>query len=147
MASPLLSYLGALDFSNSMHVLAMGLKERQLGSAVGAWFMGAQFPEKAGTSILKNLATLPRSEGAMAARISTVGAVGLLGLPMLAGKSDALGATAAVPAFAAGYHFSGALPFLRGGTPGATVGRGIAGMMAGSIAWQGLRGPRMSDYA
>ncbi len=88
---------------------------------------------------------LPGNAGTAAARIAAAGIGGMAALSMLP-RSDAIAIPAAMGAFGAAYSGLGAIPALGGSTLGSAIRVG-GGLMAGSIAWGGLRSPRMSDYA
>ena len=128
----------------------MGLKQKQLGGVLGAYFRGVNIPRllvNANRSGLNQAlaAGAPGNMGVGAFRMGAAGAAGLAAWNIGSG-SDIFAGAAAAGAFYGAYRGLGGVGALSG-TPGRTVARGAIGLMAGSIAWQGLRGPRMSDYA
>jgi hypothetical protein len=61
-------------------------------------------------------------------------------------RSDALALPAAGGAAVGGFAAAGRIPALAAKTPTTMALRAGAGLLAGSMAWQGLRSPRPSDY-
>jgi hypothetical protein len=154
-------FAAALNLKNATRMTKMGLKRRQLGGVLGAYFRGVDVPALASNigrggrtggvntmamGNLNNLAAFTGGQGNMgtaAARIAAAAGAGIVGLNLAKGN-DLVAGAAGLGAFAGTFGALGRIPGA-GGTAG-TLLRGAGGLMAGSIAWQGLRGPRMSDY-
>lgn len=141
----------AINLRHASRVARMGLKHRQLGGVLGAYFRGVEVPALAanlGTSdaqaALKSFIGGTTSMGTGATRVAAGIGAGLAGVNILGGN-DVTAGIGAAGAYAGAYGALGYIPKLRTGVGGG-LARAAGGLMAGSIAWQGLRGPRMSDY-
>lgn len=150
-----------LDLGNAARVAQMGLKQNQLGGVLSAYFRGVKMPPlgrmaRAMEMGLEGAASPAASiPGAVAGRSGNMGramlrgsAVGLGGMAAMSmlPQNDAVAAGAGAGAFAATYAGLGALaPGMAGGMWG-RLGRGAAGLAAGSMAWSGLRSPQTNDY-
>jgi hypothetical protein len=135
----------ALNLRPAMRMMRMGLKNKQLGGVLGAYFRGAEVPGLTTNATLSAFQAAPGNIGLGAFRAAAAGAAGMTAMNLGTGNDYFAGAAAA-GSFYGAFKGLSRFPALTG-TAGRTVGRGALGLMAGSIAWQGLRGPRMSDYA
>lgn len=155
-----------LDLGNAVRVAQMGLKQKQLGGVLGAYFSGKLMPRlgsdlmesgmmspvfsgamgpRRWRSMAEGLAARPSNFGTAALRATALGMGGVAAYSMLP-QNNALAAGAGAGAFAATYAGLGALaPGMAGGMWG-RLGRGAAGLAAGSMAWSGLRSPQTNDY-
>jgi hypothetical protein len=133
--------LRGLDVQRSWALIRMGLRERQAGTALSAYFRGAEM--SAGTPAA--LAQMPSRWGVGAARLG-VFAGGSLAAWSLIPRSDMLAGPAAGAAGIGAYAAAGRIPALAAKTPMGGALRAGAGLLAGSMAWQGLRSPRPEDF-
>lgn len=138
----------ALNLGPAMRMAQMGLKNKQMGGVLRAYFSGAQIPKLASnlgrSGIMEALAAFqsaPGSYGTGAFRIAAAGAAGLATIN-IGGGNNAFAGVAAAGAYYGAYRGLGMIPK----AASMPLARGAAGLMAGSIAWQGLRAPRMADY-
>lgn len=135
-----------LDLRNAIQLTRMGLRSKQTGGVLAAYFRGARLPSAATleSGMLPALSSLPSDLGRAATRIGALGLGGMVGMSMMP-RSDAVAIPAAAGAFSAAFAGLGGVPALNRGPTGQALRLG-AGLMAGSIAYQGLRSPRPSDF-
>ena len=143
-----------------MRMMRMGLKEKQLGGVVGAYFRGVDLPRlgsnmsAVGPELMaKSLANAPGNLGVGIFRGAVAGGAGLAAWNMMP-RNDILAGAGAIGAFYGGYAGLGrytskfARTMMGGamGTAGEQLTRGATGLMAGSMVWSGLRTQRPADF-
>lgn len=138
----------ALNLRSAMRVAQMGLKHKQLGGVLRAYFSGAEIPELASnlgrSGVMNALSAFqgaPGNVGVGAFRAAAAGAAGLAAVNIGSGN-NAFAGVAAAGAYYGAYRGLGTIPQ----AASRPLARGAAGLMASSIAWQGLRAPRVADY-
>ena len=141
--SMLQAAIRALDFGNAAAFVKMGLKSKQTFDVFGAYFRGAELPRAGSVAIseLKNLASNPWVGAARAGLI----AGGTLAAWQAIPRSNALAIPAGIGTSVGAYYGLGRLAEKAPGKVG--IGLRVAGgLMAGSLAYQGLRAPRQEEY-
>lgn len=138
----------AIDLRNSLQLFRVARSKGVLGGMLGAFFRGADMT-KVGQAMLSGgaeaMKQVPSSFGTGFGRVAATVGAGMLASAVLP-RNDLVGGMGALAGFGAGYGAMGMIPGLPTGTGGGAL-RTIGGLVGGSIMWQGLRGPRMSDYA
>lgn len=143
--SMLQAAMRALDFGNAAKLVSMGLKSKQTFDVFGAYFRGVEFAragQLSSISELKNLASRPWVGVARAGLVAGGALAAWQAIP----RSDVLAIPAGLGTAAGSFYGLGRvtqnIP-----AKGAALGlRAAGGLIAGSLAYQGLRSPRPDEY-